>query len=255
MKRYEVVSLTLNNLDNISFNQLLRESKEAISAFNAANPQETLLSHKLAELDPLLTQFEVLIHKSRRSQHSQALDEADKLRDQALLTLKRLLKAFSRVKDEASQTAYQNVMAVLQEFKGLEMVNYEMESEGIRYILKTLKEDSYQADLNQLHLRPHVTALAQAQKAFEKAYQARLSEQETYVPNQTRQLRRQLQSDYDAMVDYAALYHYLNPKHVAYGKLHASLNAIRSRYRPHQAGHKKATLKPQLLDGSESPAE
>lgn len=236
---YKTVGLTLNALDNSEFVQLILESKEALVSFNKTTKTETVYTKKLTELDTLLTAFQALIHKGKSSQHSKALSLADKERDAAFVTLKQLIKAFSRVKEENTQASYQRLRDLLKGYKTLEHMSYEKETESINFFLHTLKEEAYQADVTRLHLTPYVAALTTAQKAFEKVYKARLAEQEAQVPNQARLLRRKLQDLYEALVDYTAIYSYLNPELVAYQKLHTSLNAIRSRYRVHQTSHKK----------------
>lgn len=106
-------------------------------------------------------------------------------------------------------------------------------------MLAKLKEETYQAAITRLHLTAQVTTLSQAQKAFDKVYQARLTESEAQTPNKTRELRRDLQEVYDVLVDFTAIYTYLHPELVAYKKLHDRLNSLRKRYKSHQAKGKK----------------
>lgn len=253
-KQYDIVGLTLSTLDHSAFSQLLQESKEAIQVYIKANKQDSLYTKKLTEMDELMGQFNNLLHKGRFSKHSQALLQADADRDAAFATFRNLVKAFSRVKEESTKASYQRLRDLLKNYKGLEDLTYERESEHINHLLATLKNESYQADLTRLHLTAHVTALTNAQKAFDKVYKDRLAEHEAHVPNHTRKIRSQLQAIYDGLVDYTAVTAFLQPELVATKKLHTSLNAIRTRYRSYQGGKKKG-IADEAVNKPAQPAE
>lgn len=241
--QYKIASLNPTRLDHNDFIQLLLDTKAAILAANKGLKQD-IYTKKLAELDSLLAEFQVLSHKSRTSQHSQALMAADKERGAAFVTLKQMVKAFSRVKEEAVKLSYQKLTALFKDAQKDPYLNYEKETELINFLVTTLRSESYQADVTRLNLTNYVTALANAQKAFEKVYAQRVSERDAKVPHKPRDLRLALQDIYDSLVDFTAIYTHLNPELVGYKNLHKSLNTIRSIYKTHESRKKTKTEEP-----------
>ena len=57
-KEYGVISLTVRNLENNEFSQLMTESKEAIAAFNKAHKVESIYTSKLEEMSQHLAKFQ-----------------------------------------------------------------------------------------------------------------------------------------------------------------------------------------------------
>ena len=74
-------------------------------------------------------------------------------------------------------------------------------------------------------------ALKEAQKAFDKAYKARIAEQKAKPVSQTRELRRQLLELYNFIIDFTAINAYAYPEKAELVDLHKELNTIRSRYK------------------------
>ena len=234
-KEYGVISLTVRNLENNEFSQLMTESKEAIAAFNKAHKVESIYTSKLEEMSRHLTKFQEGLHQTKASRLVTSLDQTDRERDDALGTLTALVRAFSRVKETATKEAYDNLAGLLKNYAGIAAANYEKETEGINHLLQELKKSTYQTALAKLHLEAHVESLMTAQKRFEEAYKERLTELKGKVPSQSKQLRIQLQEIYDFLLDFTAIMTYAYPERSHYADLRDQLNAIRSRYKKRKA--------------------
>ena len=230
-KEYGIASLTVRNLENNEFFQLLSESKDELGAFTKANKSEQVYATKLEDMEKLLETLQAGLHRSKASQTVASLEASDRERDDALSTLTGLVKAFSRVKEASSKEAYDKLSKLFKNYAGLTSMSYEKETEAINHLLKELKDTDYQTALATLHLTTHVETLTKAQAQFEKAYKERLAEQKGKAPSQNKEVRAKLQEIYDFLVDFTAINAYAYPDKKQYADLRDHLNAIRSRYK------------------------
>lgn len=138
-KEYGITSLTVRNLENNEFFQLMSESMEEIAAFNKANKVDAIYTAKLAEMEQLLAKLQGGLHQTKSSRLVASLDQADRERDDALATLQSLVRAFARVKDAATKEAYETLSQLLKNYSGLAGTSFEKETEGIKHLLQELK--------------------------------------------------------------------------------------------------------------------
>ena len=230
-KEYGITSLTVRNLENNEFFQLLSESKDELGAFTKANKSEQVYATKLGDMEKLLETLQAGLHRSKASQTVASLEASDRERDDALSILTGLVKAFSRVKEAGSKEAYDKLSKLFKNYAGLTSMSYEKETEAINHLLKELKGSDYQTALSTLHLTTHVETLTKAQAQFEKAYKERLVEQKGKAPSQNKEVRAKLQEIYDFLVDFTAINAYAYPDKKQYVDLRDHLNTIRSRYK------------------------
>ena len=230
-KGYGITSLTVRNLENNEFFQLLSESKNELWAFTKANKSEQVYATKLGDMEKLLETLQAGLHRSKASQTVASLEAFDRERDDALSTLTGLIKAFSHVKEASSKEAYDKLSKFFKNYAGLTSMSYEKETEAINHLLKEIKDTDYQTALATLHLTTHVETLIKAQAQFEKAYRERLAEQKGKASSQNKEVRVKLQEIYDFLVDFTAINAYAYPDKKQYADLRDHLNAIRSRYK------------------------
>ena len=169
-KEYGITSLTVRNLENNEFFQLLSESRDELGAFTKANKSEQVYATKLGDMEKLLETLQAGLHRSKASQTVASLEVSDRECDDALSTLTGLVKAFSRVKEAGRKEAYDKLSKLFKHYAGLTSMSYEKETEAINHLLKELKATDYQTALSILHLTTHVETLTKAQAQFEKAY-------------------------------------------------------------------------------------
>ena len=230
-KGYGITSLTVRNLENNEFFQLLSESKDELWAFTKANKSEQVYATKLGDMEKLLETLQAGLHRSKASQTVASLEASDRERDDALSTLTGLIKAFSHVKESSSKEAYDKLSKLFKNYAGITSMSYEKETEAINHLLKEIKDTDYQTALATLHLTTHVETLTKAQAQFEKAYKERLAEQKGKASSQNKEVRVKLQEIYDFLVDFTAINAYAYPDKKQYADLRDHLNAIRSRYK------------------------
>ena len=244
-KEYGITSLTVRNLENNEFFQLLSESKDELGAFTKANKSEQVYATKLGDMEKLLETLQAGLHRSKASQTVASLEASDRERDDALSTLTGLVKAFSRVKESGSKEAYEKLSKLFKNYAGLTSMSYEKETEVINHLLKELKDTDYQTALSTLHLTTHVETLTKAQAQFEKAYKERLAEQKGKAPSQNKEVRAKLQEIYDFLVDFTAINAYAYPDKKQYADLRDHLNVIRSRYKKRKPSKKITPTQPE----------
>ena len=237
-KEYGITSLTVRNLENNEFFQLMSESRSEVAAFIKENKVDGIYTTKLDEMDKLLEQLQGGLHQTKSSKLVASLDQADRERDDALGTLQSLVRAFARVKDAATKEAYEPLSQLLKNYTGLAATSLEKETEGINHLLQELKKPAYQTALAKLHLEAHVDSLAAAQKAFEKVYKERLTELKGKTPSQNKNVRLKLQEIYDFLVDFTAIIAYAYPERTHVVNLRDHLNTIRSRYKKRKPAKK-----------------
>ena len=230
-KEYGITSLTVRNLENNEFFQLLSESRDELGAFTKANKSEQVYATKLGDMEKLLETLQASLHCSKTSQTVPSLEASDRERDDALSTLTGLVMSSSRIKEASSKKAYDKLSKLFKNYAGLTSMSYENETEAINHLLKELKDTDYQTALSTLHLTTHVETLTKAQAQFEKAYKERLAEQKGKAPSQNKEVRAKLQEIYDFLVDFTAINAYTYPDKQQYADLRDHLNAIRSRYK------------------------
>lgn len=183
------------------------------------------------------------MHQSRASKTTSALETADKVRDDALATVIKLISAFSRVGVFEFQTAYQSLSELIKNYKGIARANYEKESESITHLLNQLRSEHYQSALETLNLISHVDALATTQAKFEKVYKDRLKEQASKAPSQTKSLRTELTELYNFFIDFTVITDYAYPEKTHFADFRDQFNAIRARYKKRKTSKKAEVVK------------
>ena len=167
-KEYGITSLTVRNLENNEFFQLLSESKGELVAFTKANKSEQVYATKLGDMEKLLETLQSGLHRSKASQTVASLEASDRERDDALSTLTGLIKAFSRVKEASSKEAYDKLSKLFKNYAGLTSMSYEKETEAINHLLKELKDTDYQTALATLYLTTPVETLTRRRLSLKK---------------------------------------------------------------------------------------
>ena len=236
--KYKITSLDMTKLEGQSFFQLLSDSLEAVKAFTKANKTELVYISKASVMEPLLEQFQASLHNVRAGKFTENLEKADRERDDALVTLLFFIKAFSRVKVPAIQTAYEELNPLFKQYKGITTTSYEKETASINHLLKQLAQSNYQSSIQALNLTEYIESLEAAQAKFEKVYKERLAEQAEKSPSQAKALRLELTEMYEFLVDFTAIIAYAYPERTHVVNLRDHLNTIRSRYKKRKPAKK-----------------
>lgn len=231
LNTYNIKPLTATALDNASFYQLIADTLDSLERFISEESAEVIYQTKADELKKRLAGYDGTKKTQTKSQTAGTLEQADEERDDALTTLTNFVKAYAKVKDAESQAAYSTLSAILKDHKVTTTSSYEKESAAIASLLKAFSSEKAQEALETLNLTPHITTLQSAQKAFDKAYKARIAEQKAKPVSQTRELRRQLLELYNFIIDFTAINAYAYPEKAELVDLHKELNTIRSRYK------------------------
>ena len=241
--KYQITSLDITRLEGQSFFQLLSDSLEAFNAFAKANKTEFVYISKTSVMEPLLEKFQASLHNVRAGKFTENLEKSDRERDDALVTLLSFVKAFSRVKVPAIQTAYEELNQLFKHYKGITTTSYEKETESINHLLKQLAQSNYQSSIQALNLAEYIESLKASQAKFETVYKERLTEQAEKTPSQAKALRLELTEIYEFLVDFTAINAYAYPEKDYFASLRDQLNALRSRYQKRKPAKKAESTK------------
>ncbi|MGT2716104.1 DUF6261 family protein [Streptococcus respiraculi] len=227
---YGIKHLAVRGLDSASFLQLMIESREAIASFIKEYKVEAVYSKKLEEFSTVLDTFQKVSLIKTSSKTAQSLETADRARDATVLTLSNLIRAFSRVTEPATKSAYDTLSTVFKEYKVSVTDSYEKESVKITQLLKVLARKDCQQALSSLYLTTYLEQLVAAQATFDRIYKLHLEEEKGQMPSQVKILRAQLFELYNFFVDFTAIMTSAYPDRRELSDLLKELNVIRQRY-------------------------
>lgn len=242
-KYYQITSLALGALDKASFSQLIEDSLDVLDQYVKQDQSDSFLVAQASSLRKLLVAYESGTAPKIVTQTAQLLEEADTERDDALSTLFKMIRAFSKVKNPETQAAYATLSKIVDAHKIDVRVSYEKETANIDQLLNTLSDETIQQALEQLHLTSHLVSLIDAQASFKQTYQQRVAEQKGQQPTNTKGMRLDLQEAYNLVIDYVVVNSVAYPERADLVDLRQGLNALRGRY------NKRKTTK--KADGNE----
>ena len=122
----------------------------------------------LEVFDSKLEQFQAQL-ASVENKQTLSLAEVDKERDSALVGLFTLHRGFAKIKEPNLKAAHETLTPVLAKYKDITKHTNDVATAEIKSLLKTLKEEPYDAAVTTLGLLPMLTAVATAQEDYDRA--------------------------------------------------------------------------------------
>ncbi|MCW6663169.1 DUF6261 family protein [Aerococcaceae bacterium NML190073] len=156
----------------------------------------------LARLKSKLTALQSAKQPPRKSEHTDKLKEADKIRDadvKALFTSIRAYRASSRPQEKQ---AYHALYHLCKMYRGMTLRNYEEETAMIGGLLTQLKSEEYRDDVSALSLTQLVNNLTESQTQFETLFTARVKEEIRTAPVNIQELRLELFEEYQRFCEF-----------------------------------------------------
>ncbi|MCW6653033.1 DUF6261 family protein [Aerococcaceae bacterium NML210727] len=197
----KLYDLSLHRLHHPEFTQLLHRTVEDFKAANLRAKDEDF-TRLLNSLKTQLPTLQTALEQVKSSEKSQPIQELDLIRDRALRALMDSVKPYRYSSVPNEKQAYTALSLLFKQFKDVAKRNFEEESSLIANLLGKLASAEYSDDVTALGLSKFITALTNAQAAFETAFTARSKESIGKVSYNVKALRQQASDDYRLLCDY-----------------------------------------------------
>ena len=240
---YTIRPLTYSNFTHREFESLMTDSHQIITDFVKANKNEETYSTHLEPFASKLEEFQKQLASVEKKQ-STSLAGVDKERDSALVGLFTLHRGFAKIKEPNLKAAHETLTPVLAKYKDITKHTNDVATAEIKSILKTLKEEPYDAAVTTLGLLPMLTAVATAQEDYDRAETLARAAKSSKEVGKTKQLRTELSRIYDLFMRYTAASAEAYPEKLHFTKLLKDLNTIRDSKRRLSSPSKKTKTEP-----------
>jgi conserved uncharacterized protein len=235
---YTIRPLTYSNFTHREFESLMTDSRQIITDFVKSNKNEEMYSTHLEPFASKLEEFQKQL-ASVEKKRTTSLAEVDKERDSALVGLFTLHRGFAKIKEAKFKEAHETLAPVLTKYKDITKHNNDVATAEIKSLLKTLKEEPYNAAVTTLGLSPVISAVTTAQEDYDKAEALARAAKSSKEVGKTKQLRTEISRTYDLFMRYTAASAEAYPEKVHFAKLLKDLNTIRDSKRRLVSPNKK----------------
>ena len=240
---YTIRPLTYSNFTHREFESLMTDSRQIITDFVKANKNEDMYSTHLEPFASKLEEFQKQLASVEKKQTT-SLAEVDKERDSALVGLFTLHRGFAKIKEAKFKEAHETLAPVLTKYKDITKHNNDVATAEIKSLLKTLKEEPYNAAVTTLGLSPVISAVTTAQEDYDKAEALARAAKSSKEVGKTKQLRTEISRTYDLFMRYTAASAEAYPEKAHFAKLLKDLNTIRDSKRRLASPNKKTKTEP-----------
>ena len=240
---YTIRPLTYSNFTHREFESLMTDSRQIITNFVKANKNEDMYSTHLESFASKLEEFQKQLANVEKKQTT-SLAEVDKERDSALVGLFTLHRGFAKIKEAKFKEAHKTLDPVLTKYKDITKHNNDVATAEIKSLLKTLKEEPYNAAVTTLGLSPVISAVTTAQEDYDKAEALARAAKSSKEIGKTKQLRAEISRTYDLFMRYTAASAEAYPEKAHFAKLLKDLNTIRDSKRRLASPNKKTKPEP-----------
>ena len=235
---YTIRPLTYSNFTHREFESLMTDSRQIITDFVKVNKNEDMYGTHLELFASKLEEFQKQLASVEKKQTT-SLAEVDKERDSALVGLFTLHRGFAKIKEAKFKEAHETLALVLTKYKDITKHNNDVATAEIKSLLKTLKEEPYNAAVTTLGLSPVISAVTTAQEDYDKAEALARAAKSSKEVGKTKQLRTEISRTYDLFMRYTAAYAEAYPEKAHFAKLLKDLNTIRDSKRRLAGPNKK----------------
>ena len=154
------------------------------------------------------------------------------------------LTSFAKIKEPNLKAAHETLTPVLAKYKDITKHTNDVATAEIKSLLKTLKEEPYDAAVTTLGLLPMLTAVVTAQEEYDRAEALARAAKSSKEVGKTKQLRTDLSRIYDLFMRYTAASAEAYPEKLHFTKLLKDLNTIRDSKRRLSSPSKKTKTEP-----------
>jgi hypothetical protein len=196
----ETVNLT--RLSILEFGQHIKSILQNINLLGSGFITDPVLTSYLQALHTKMDGYDKAMLQITKSDETTKIVVADKLRDNALTAIIRLLSAYELSENEAEQAAYESLTTLFNAYKGIQKWNFEEESNGIDNLLTDLGEAKYKPHVELLHMQAWVARVADNNTAFKTLFAGRTQEISGKESFDVAAMRKDIKIVYDDTVQY-----------------------------------------------------
>ncbi len=174
MKQLQNISLT--RLTVLEFGQHIKSILTNIILLGDGFVTDAILNDYLQALQTKMEGYDKAMLQVTKSDETAKIVAADKLRDNALTALTRLLSVYELSENEGELAAYESLNTLFNTYKGIQKWNFEEESNGIDNLLADLGDTKYKPHVELLKMQAWVALAANNNTAFKTLFAARTQE-------------------------------------------------------------------------------
>ena len=195
-------------LENLNFSKLTHlESGQHVKNLHEnliakAGATDPVFVHYLTTLKDTSDRFDESLVYIGKSDESDKIQNADRVRDLALSTLKRAIAVFEFSTSDAERLAFTSLDNLFANYDGLQNWNYNAQTNGIDNLLRDFEKPNYAPHITLLGLGVFVDRLESANADFKALFQGRSVETSEKPSFDAKQLRRDMSLAYDKLTDY-----------------------------------------------------
>ena len=238
IKTFTIRPLSYTNFTNREFESLMVDTGQLLEVFAKTHKDEPMYGRHLDSFKSKLADFQgklAIVEKKEATN----LTEVDRNRDSALVGLFTLHRGFAKIKETKLKEAHETLKPVFAKYKDITKHNNDVATAEIKSLLKTLKEEPYNAAVTTLGLSPVISAVTTAQEDYDKAEALARAAKSSKEVGKTKQLRTEISRTYDLFMRYTAASAEAYPEKAHFAKLLKNLNTIRDSKRRLASPNKK----------------
>jgi hypothetical protein len=196
----ELHSLNLGKLSVLEFGQHLKTVNNGIAALGFPVDVDFKAYQTKSNLE--IVEYDKAMLQVRKSDETEKIATADRLRDNALSATTRQLSVFELSENENEVLAYKSLNTLFKTYKGIQAWNFEEETNGIDNLIADLNNAKYLPSVTLLNMGELVTRIGNKNQAFKALFEGRTQETAGKDVFDTKQLRAQMTVTYNDMIAY-----------------------------------------------------
>ncbi len=199
-----LVNLDLSRLRNADVASLLGRLFEDFSKASLSAETDAEFKVLFDSIQQQLSVYNAGLDQVRASEDSSKISKVDAVRDNDLKALKDSLKPFRNSAVQKEKEAYEALMLLLSEYKGVEKDNYETQTTRLAILLERLQGDTYKKAVKELAIERFITRLESSNTEFKQIFAKRSLETLQKTTYDVKALRKVLIEDYRKLTNYVA---------------------------------------------------
>ncbi len=194
--------LSVTRLTVLEFGQHIKSVLENINALGANFITDAAVINYVQSLSGKMSNYDAAVLKVAKSDETLKLAEADKLRDNAITSLTRLVSVYELSPNDNEVDAYKSLQTLLNTYKGLQRWNFEEETNGIDNLLADFANPKYTPHITLLNVTPWITQLTAANTNFRTLFTVRTQETSAKQSFDVGAMRKEIKIVYDDAANY-----------------------------------------------------
>ena len=224
MKTLELQKINLARLRHAEMGQLVERWIQDAQKVGVDPTKDADLNRLYTAIQNILPTYNRALDQVRGQEESEKIADLDHERDQCMIALRTVVRAYQNSKNEAEYTAYKRLDILLKSYKGVETDSYESETIRLKNLVESLKSNDYKADTELLGLSKFVSVLEQNNTTFNEVFSMRSHKILAKESFDVKALRKELTQAYSTLTRYVEVMVLVKQPNDYYVKILESLN-------------------------------